>query len=259
MKINFSILGASLILSGMSVSRAALVITSLNTASTENFDTLASSGASSTLPNGWAISESGADANTTYAAGTGSDNTGNTYSFGPAGSSDRALGGLRSGNLVPTFGVEIQNGTGSAVGGFIISYIGEEWRLGTAGRADSLNFQYSTDATSLTTGNWTGVAALNFSTPNQTGNGAHDGTAAANQTAVSGNFSVPVPNGNNIWFRWTDTDAAGADDGLAIDNFSVTAVPEPAEWGVISALGLLGICGVNTWREQRAAKRAMLT
>src|SRR5262249_29720841 len=71
----------------------------------ENFDSLASTGTSSTVPNGWAFLETGTNANTTYTAGTGSSNAGDTYSFGtPAGNVERAFGGLQSGSLIPTIG-----------------------------------------------------------------------------------------------------------------------------------------------------------
>ncbi|MFO7684150.1 MAG: hypothetical protein R6X34_29310, partial [Chloroflexota bacterium] len=43
----------------------------LSTPYAQNFDTLAISGTSSFVPNGWAFSESGSNANTTYTAGTG--------------------------------------------------------------------------------------------------------------------------------------------------------------------------------------------
>src|SRR5262245_39991943 len=64
---------------------------------TQDFDTLASSGTSSTLPQGWDFSESGTRANSTYTAGAGSSITGDTYSFGAAASPERAFGGLQSG------------------------------------------------------------------------------------------------------------------------------------------------------------------
>src|SRR5262249_25564176 len=32
-----------------------------------------------------------------------------------------------------------------------------------------------------------------------------------------------IPAGATFWIRWTDVDATGADDGLAIDDFSITA------------------------------------
>jgi hypothetical protein len=34
--------------------------------------------------------------------------------------------------------------------------------------------------------------------------------------------SINIPNGADFWIRWTDFDASGADDGLAVDDFSLT-------------------------------------
>jgi hypothetical protein len=51
---------------------------------TQDFNTLASSGTSSTLPTGWAFSETGSNANGLYAAGSGSLNTGDTTVLAPA-------------------------------------------------------------------------------------------------------------------------------------------------------------------------------
>ena len=193
---------------------------------TENFDTLASSGTSSTVPNGWDFVESGTNANTTYSAGTGSSNAGDSYSFGASSSLERAFGGLLSGSLVPTIGASFTNNTGSAINQLAISYTGEQWRLGTADRGpDRLDFQLSTDATSLTTGTWIDNDSLDFLGPVTTGTvGASDGNAAANRTAVSSTISgFSVPNGAVFWIRWTDFNASGADDGLAVDDFSLTA------------------------------------
>ncbi len=190
---------------------------------TENFDTLANTETSSTTPPGWFFSETGSNANTTYTAGTGSGNAGDTYSFGASGSTERAFGGLLSGSLIPIIGAEFTNDTGSPITQIDIAYIGEQWRLGTASRSDRIDFQYSLDATSLTTGNWIDVDALDFSTPNQATTGAKDGNAAENRTAVSGSIpSLNIAIGNTFWIRWTDFNASGADDGLAVDDFSMT-------------------------------------
>src|ERR1051326_2871444 len=63
---------------------------------TQNFDTLANTGTSSTVPTGRDFSEFGTNADTTYTAGTGSSTTGDTYSFGTTSSpTDRAFGGLQ--------------------------------------------------------------------------------------------------------------------------------------------------------------------
>ena len=51
---------------------AAISLTT-GTTYTQNFDTLASAGTSSTLPDGWVFSEAGTNANATYTAGTGSE------------------------------------------------------------------------------------------------------------------------------------------------------------------------------------------
>ncbi len=194
----------------------------------EDFNTLASTGTSSAVPAGWAFSESGTNAETTYAAGTGSNNAGNTYSFGYTSSAERAFGGLQSGSLNPTIGAAYTNNTGSAITSLAISYTGEQWRLGALGRADHLDFQYSTDATSLTTGTWTDFDALDFTAPVTTGTtGALDGNNAANRTALSELITgLNISNGSTFWIRWSDFNASGADDGLGIDDFSITA---PAE------------------------------
>ena len=76
-------------------------ITTLGTALTENFNSLSSSGTSSTVPAGWAFYETGSNANTTYNVSTGSSTTGDTYSLGAASATDRAFGGLLSSSLVP--------------------------------------------------------------------------------------------------------------------------------------------------------------
>src|SRR5262245_6177570 len=120
----------------------------INTAYQQSFDTLAfATGATSdVLPIGWSYIETLGNANTTYATGTGSSNAGNTYSFGQANSTERALGGLQSGTLLPTIGARFTNNTGSAITSLFITYRGEQWRLGTSGRGpDRLDFQYSLD------------------------------------------------------------------------------------------------------------------
>lgn len=199
-------------------------ITALNSPVTENFDSLANSGASSTLPDGWAFSESGTGANSTYTAGSGSLNTGDTYSFGTGTSTERAIGCLRSNNLSPLIGASFVNNTGSTIGRITIAYTGEEWRLGNNGRLDYLRFEYSTNATSLTNGTWTGVSELDFSTPYVSGGtGAKDGNDPTFRFDYSGSFNVNLQNGSTIWIRWVDEDPAGSDDGLAIDDFRLMA------------------------------------
>jgi hypothetical protein len=222
---------------------AQVSITTIAVPVTEDFNTLANTGTSSTTPTGWAFAESGTNANATYTAGTGSSNTGDTYSFGAAGSAERAFGQVRSGSLISVVGASFNNATGNVIGSLDIAYAGEQWRVGTVGRLDRLDFQYSLDATSLTTGTWIDVDALDFVAPNTVGPvGAVDGNAAGNRTALFASIgSLSITPGATFWIRWNDLDGTSADDGISVDDFSLTAQspPVPASsstWGRVKSL-----------------------
>lgn len=240
---------------------AAPVVLTGTAAYTQDFNGLVATGTGTfdSLPTGVQISETGSNANTTYAAGDGGSNTGNTYSFGTGTSTDRALGTLRSGNLIPSIGIGFKNETGQTITGFTISYTGEQWRLGTAGRADRLDFQYAVGSDSITfSGPWVDVNALDFSSPITSGPlGALNGNAAANRTAISSTINLSIANNTSFVFRWSDFDATGADDGLAIDDFSLTpifataAVPEPSTWAMM--IGGFGLIGASLRRRNRRA------
>jgi len=200
----------------------------------QDFNTLAQTGttnASSTLPAGWLMLETGTNANTTYSAGTGSGNSGDTFSFGPASNADRALGGLQSGSLVPVVGACFTNNTGSTLTSINIGYTGEQWRLGALSRttADRLDFQINSSPGSISlaaTGTWTDVNTLDFAPPTTTGTvGALDGNNASNRTVISAVTvgSLSIANLGNFCIRWNNVDATGADDGLAIDDFTIAA------------------------------------
>ncbi|HTU10368.1 MAG TPA: tandem-95 repeat protein, partial [Allosphingosinicella sp.] len=200
------------------------------TAYTQNFNSLANTGTSSALPTGWFIAESGTGSNATYTAGTGSGSTADTYSFGAAGDTERALGTLRSNALNLSFGTSFTNNIGATITSFLVSYKGEQWRRGDNTVADRLDFQYSLDATSITTGNWFSVDTLDFNSVTLTGGaGARDGNTIFSN--VSGSIgSLMLASGATIWIRWVDFNVAGNDDGLAVDDFSITptiAPPEP--------------------------------
>lgn len=213
---------------------AATTINQFNVPVIQGFDSLAISGTTnSALPVGWSFAESGTGANTTYAAGTGSSSTGNTYSFGATASTERAFGTLRTTSLLSALGTSVTNDTGASITSLAIAYTGEQWRLGATGRVDRLGFAYSLDATSLTTGSWLDLAALDFVAPITTGaTGALDGNAAANQLEISYTITgLNVAPGSTVWLRWSDFVATESNDGLAIDQVSISALrdvtPQP--------------------------------
>ncbi len=194
---------------------------------TQDFNTLANTGTTNLLTiTGWQLTETGGGArdNELYAGDNGASNSGDTYSYGATASSERALGGLQSGTLIPVIGANFTNNTGGTITQLLISYTGEQWRLGTLAREDRMDFQYSLDATTLANGTWTDVNSLDFIAPVTTGTvGALNGNISPNRTVIT--FSITglsIPNGASFFIRWLDFNAAGSDDGLSVDDFSLT-------------------------------------
>ena len=232
----FNALVALLVWSALSSGRqcAAQLCVQLNGAKySQSFNSLPTSGSSnnsSTIPIGFAFSEAGSNNNVTFAANDGSSSTGDTYSYGTGTNADRAFGELTSDTLQSTLGACFVNNTGFVINSFSISYTGEEWRLGAADAvSDKLDFQFSTTATALNSGTWTDVNSLDFSTPNNAGPaGAKNGNAAENRTTSSPIAIIPatpIPQGATFFIRWVPLNIAGANDGLAIDDFSLTTNP----------------------------------
>jgi endonuclease I len=207
--------------------QAQVSITNIGTPYTQDFNSLANTGTTNTaLPTGWLFSEAGTGANTTYGADNGATTAGNTYSYGSTGNTERAFGSLQSGNVAPTLGVGFVNNTGVPITTLTINYTGEQWRVGVASRtiADTLNFQYSTDATSLTTGTWVDENNLDLASPTlNVAAGAVDGNAAANRTAKSFTIvGLNIADGASFYLRWADYNIASSDDGLSIDDITIT-------------------------------------
>jgi hypothetical protein len=207
-------------------------LTSIGVAVTQNFDGLAISGIANTaLPTGWLFTESGNGArdNEQYAADNGASATGDTYSLGATGDTDRAFGGLQSGTLVPTIGARIKNNTGTTIVALQIAYTGETWRVGAADRIDRMDFQISADATSLTTGNWSDVDELDYGNPAQAAS-ITGGTILYSASISHTITGLSIAPGETVYIRWNDLDASSSDNAMGIDDFSITPldVVDPA-------------------------------
>jgi hypothetical protein len=147
---------------------------SLSTPYTQNFDTLASIGATNTWTNdstlpGWYAAQ-GSGSLTTYRANNGSSTTGALYSYGSTGSTDRALGSLSSVTpLTLYYGVRMVNDTGLAIASFVITYTGEQWRVGsnTVAPLQKLAFAYRVGSvvTDVVAGAWADAPAFDFVSP----------------------------------------------------------------------------------------------
>lgn len=227
---------------------------------TQTFDSLASSGnnnpwTDNTSLVGWYSTR------TVYQASDGTGNTGDLYSFGTVGSSERALGSINSGSTgVIQYGVQLQNTSGAVVTAVTVSYTGEQWRNGGAiASTDSLVFDYlltPSGANQLTAGGYTPVPSLNFTNlVSSNPAGPLDGNAAANRQTLSETINLTWQPGEYLWLRWTDSPKQGNDHGLGIDDLSLIAVPEP---GTYVLIGLSAAAGVAMWRRARRKARAVL-
>jgi hypothetical protein len=179
-----------------------------------------------------------------YSVGDGTSNSGAIYSYGSAGSTERALGALASGTNIGAVGVELQNQLAGAITQVTIDYTGEFWRSSTSTQ-NVLTFGYSVGAPGSTTylaSPGTAVAALNLVGPAPVAsNGLLDGNLAANRASFGATFNVAIPVGQSLYLRWQDANDGGNDAGLAIDGIQVAAViPEPTSL-VLGFLGLIGI------------------
>lgn len=205
----------------------------------------------SSLP-GWYALQNGTPA-TQYRATTSngfnpnSDNINLLALRGGGSDNDGALGTLSSASNQSIFGFCVLNQTGGTVTSFNISYTGEQWSWNQGG-ANTLVFEYSLDATSLSTGTWTSVSSLSFTAlhSNNTSNVGIVGNLPENQSSLSGTIGeLSLDVGQTVWFRWVDTISGGFTNAaatrtqaLGVDNLTLTAVPEPSLAMTLAVLGV---------------------
>ena len=202
-------------------------IATLGTANTENFNGLASSGTGLSPLSGWEIAEP-PSGDGFYDAEDGSTSISGIYSFGTGINTDRAWGSLTASLSEPMIiGAKYTNNTAQNISSIAIQYTGEQWRLGSIGLSDKLNFEYSTGATSITdnSATWIPVSVLDFVSPVTTGTvGSLDGNLSGNRTTLSANIAVNVSASTGfIYIRWRDQQLGTSDHALSIDDLSLTA------------------------------------
>jgi regulation of enolase protein 1 (concanavalin A-like superfamily) len=172
---------------------------------------------------------------TRFGASTGDLTSGGQNSFGPANSSNRALGLLATKTTGGTaFGVRFVNGTGITLTRMNLQFTGEVWRQSNVPK--TLQFYYFVDPTGtggLPTASTAFVPALNvniLTVPGDVNGVPVDGTSSLNQTNLSvwNQTITNWPPGAALWLVWQMPDSSGKAQGLAIDNLSFSAsVPVP--------------------------------
>jgi len=241
---------------------------------TQDFNSLVQSGTGQSWSNnstltGWFLYRQPAPGTdiTTYNAGTGSSNAGNFYSFGSSTTdSDRSLGGVGSGGAYfgsPATGsvagwiaVGITNSTGQALSSFTMTYNGEQWRDGGAATpsAQTMVVEYGFGTSFTTVASWTSAGSgFNFTSPvfvNTSTGAAVDGNTAGLIAGLGGSVNTTWNTGDTLWIRFVETNDAGNDHGLSVDNFNFAAfaasVPEPSTYALV--LTTLVFAGMTRYR-----------
>lgn len=195
-------------------------------------------------------------------------NAGSVVSAGSNSSNERAIGSIINGQQIPRYGVEIVNNSAFAITEISISFTQENWQVprdasSVAAVVNTVLAEYGTSADGLTSANFltsvTGfqvASDLNMVSPNpvvnsETAQGRRNGNLVENQVFRTDiiSLSTPLPVGSSFFLRFTETDDAGIDAVMAVDNFSFTAVPEPT--GIVMAIlgaSVIGLFRVNRRR-----------
>jgi len=167
-----------------------------------------------------------------FGASAGDLTAGGQNSFGPANSSNRALGLLATSTTGGTaFGVRFINGTTITLNRMNVQFTGAVWRQSNL--AKTLQFYYVIDPTGTNAFPPSATATafipnLNVNMPTvsaDTGGAAVDGTASLNQTNLSvlDQTITNWPPGAALWLVWQMTSSTGKAQGLAIDNLRFSA------------------------------------
>lgn len=177
---------------------------------------------------------------TNFVADAGSGNSGAVYSYGAASTAERALGVVASGTNVMAVGAEFLNTSGGTITSITISYTAEFWRApapststGSATQ-NTLPFAYGFSGGTATSSNFltstlSALSTLDVVGPVPLAFGANvvlNGNVAPNRSTV-GPITINglnwAPN-TSLFIRWMDTNDTGNDAGLAIDDFTLSAV-----------------------------------
>jgi hypothetical protein len=198
----------------------------------QDFDTYL--GTAATVPVGWSVSFTG----TANFGGTnaGGSSTGAAYAYGTG--SDFAFGALHTGTTgLITLAVAFINDTGSTLTSLTIQWNYEQWRFSNTSGFDLTG---------------TGALASNAIVNSADFVGSSTGTSGTpSSTPISLTLSgFSIAPGDAFGLSWTTTDATGSDNGIAIDDFAISAgspIPEPATIAMV-ALGAGLLVGIHRFR-----------
>jgi hypothetical protein len=232
--------------------RAAMIINSLNTPATENFDAFA--GTNATIPANFTRTPDGASGtlsnfdrglfNPATQAYTNNNGLYALYFSATNDSAERAYGLKRQPNATPDIlAWSFVNQTGTDITSFNVSWDVEQYTFGN--RATMIDLDYNPNGAGATQAGIVGTTLTAASTGG--GSGAKLASPTITSRSVSIALATPLANGQSIDFRWltkSDQLGTGANAHIGIDNLSVTAleIPEPASsWLGLSVAAIFGV------------------
>jgi hypothetical protein len=175
-------------------------------------------------------------------ASNGGVSSGGVYAFN-TGTSGVGLG-VQPGGSDFTLGsmiLEIENATGTDVT-LDLSY--DIFYLNNEARGNSFNFAYSSNFSDFTS-----IGALDFTSP------AASDELGWQSVSRSTSISATISAGSTFWIAWSgdDVSGSGSRDEFALDNISISAVPEPSTYALLAGLGMIGFVA---YRRRKAAAQA---
>lgn len=144
-----------------------------------------------------------------------------------------------------TVGLQLQNTTGATLTSFDLSFLASQFHK--TGVAQQLQVSYSTNASSLTTGDWSTINSLTYTAPYTTGNALVSSAEEIDSRAtltIAGQ-SVNWANNEDLWIRFTSfRDLSGEYTAgaavLAVTDVSFAAIPEPGTYALLGGILALG-------------------
>lgn len=233
--------------------QAQISIAALNSAVTQNFNSIGTS-TTATLPTNWLMSPQSGGASPTWGAGvsavtqgasSGTPTAGGRYNWGlGSDTSDRAIGFMTSGGYSSPNSVMayFQNNTGSTITSLTINYDIERYRINTA--AASVSMFYSLNGTS-----WTAIS--NSTSTFSTGSSSYTFSSPTTDNKSISLTGLGINTSSSIYLRWNFDTTGSNSQGLGLDNVSVTAIPEPSTYAAI--FGALALAGVMIHRRRKQA------
>ena len=206
-----------------------------------------------------------------FGAQSGTQTTGGVISFGgttgttgAASDSNRSLGVLSTSTSgVSFFGLKLINNTGATISTISFAFTGELWHQQTA--ANPLNYGYYVDPVTgdslptftLTSAGTTGPATLlnsfTFATGTKSSSTATNISPLVTLPVAVTNQSLgstPWTPGSALWIVFQQSNSAGGAQGLSIDGFTFSAVPEPGTYALVG----LGFAGLVLFTRRRASR-----